>query len=314
MKIEKWDFDPAPWIPFRDKKVLEFCRNATEADLINHKPNPDYTVKIVQDCTSLFVADVFARIKMSDDNDTPLTMIFPNPWPSAYVNIAEMCNRYNVSYRNVHAFAMDEWADQDGNIAPITYQAGLGYAFKKYFYGSIREDLRPPEENIHVISNETVDHYSDMIDECGDGGADVCYSAVGWPGHIAFVDPDSEFAADHMDDYLKLKARRVTQHPLTIAENSMFGIFGCSGDVANVPPRAATIGPYDVAHARDHFEMHSLTALGGYNSWQRMISRMAILGPVTMQVPASILQLFKTTIYVSEDIARPFGCWETVGY
>jgi hypothetical protein len=52
--------------------------------------------------------------------------------------------------------------------------------------------------------------------------------------------------------------------------------------------------------------MHSLTNLGGITSWQRMISRLELYGPVTMQLPASIVQLFKTTVFVSEDIARPF--------
>jgi glucosamine-6-phosphate deaminase len=311
---EGFDFQPAAWIPFRDKAVLERCRNIRREDMEKH-PNPDFKIKIVQDVSSLFVADCFTRIRISDEQDRNLVMIFPNPWPSAYANVAEMCNRYRVSCRNVHTFCMDEWADQDGRVAPLTYRAGLGYSFMKYFYSSLDEELRPKVEQIHHFTNENVRDYSDIIDETGGGGADVCYSATGWPGHTAFIDPDTEeFKAETLDEFLTLGSRIVTQHPLTIAENSLFGIFGCSGDVANVPPRAATIGPRDIAHARDHFEMHSLAAPGGYNSWQRMISRLTLYGPVNMQVPASILQLFKTSVYVSEDIARPFGCWETVGY
>jgi len=309
-----FDFDPAPWIPFRDKDVLERCRNIKREDMEKH-PNPDFKIKIVQDVTPLFVADCFTRIKMSDDLDQKLVMIFPNPWPSAYANVAEMCNRYRVNCRNVHTFVMDEWADQDGNVAPLTYTAGLGYSFKKYFYGKLDPELRPKEEQIHVFTNDNVYDYSKIIEEVGEGGADVCYSATGWPGHIAFIDPDTEeFKADSLEEFLTLGSRIVTQHPLTIAENSLFGIFGCSGDVANVPPKAATIGPRDVANARDRFEMHSLTNIGGIGTFQRMISRLTLYGPVTMQVPASIIQLFKTSVYVSEDIARPFGCWETVGY
>lgn len=314
--MSDFTFTPAPWIPFRDEKVLDYCRRIRREDMEKpHPTNPDFKIKVVADCSSLFVADCFTRIKMSDDLDQKLTMIFPNPWPSAYANIAEMCSRFNVSLRNVHTFCMDEWADENGRVAPLTYKAGLGYSFKKYFYGSLREDLRPPEDHIHVFTNENVNDYTKIIEDIGEGGADVCYSATGWPGHIAFIDPNTEeFAADSVEEFLKLGSRIVTQHPLTIAENSLFGIFGCSGDVANVPPRAATIGPKDIANARDHFEMHSLTALGGCNSWQRMISRLTLYGPVNLQVPASILQLFKTSVYVSEDIARPFECWETVGY
>ena len=36
-----------------------------------------------------------------------------------------------------------------------------------------------------------------------------------------------------------------------------------------------------------------------------MISRLQLYGPVTKDVPASIYQLTKGTIYVSEEMARP---------
>jgi hypothetical protein len=45
--------------------------------------------------------------------------------------------------------------------------------------------------------------------------------------------------------------------------------------------------------------------VGGYNSWERMISRLQLYGPVCKEVPASIFQLTKGTIYVSEEMARP---------
>ena len=58
-------------------------------------------------------------------------------------------------------------------------------------------------------------------------------------------------------------------------------------------------------NARDHLERHDLQNTGGYASWERMISRLQLYGPVCMEVPASIYQLTKGTIYVSEDMARP---------
>ena len=307
---KKFEFMPATFLPTRDKKVLEKCRNMKREDMEYTNEN-GFRVKIVMEATPLFVADCFNRIRMSDERNERLTMIFPNQWPAAYMNVAEMCNRYNVSCRNVHAFAMDEWADEDGNVAPLSYGAGLGYSFRTHFYGSLRKDLRPDVENWHVLTTENVNDYSKIIEEIGGGGADVCYSATGWPGHIAFIDPDTEeFKADSIEEFLTLGSRIVTEHPLTIAENSLFGAFGSSGDVWNVPPRAATIGPKDIANARDHFEMHSLTSLGGAESWQRMVSRIALYGPVSLNCPASILQLFPGTAYVTEDIARPIHSWE----
>ena len=303
---DKFKFSPAPWIPYRDEEVLKKCREIKREDMEKH-PNPDFKIKIVEEPTPLFVADLFHRIYVSDITDTRFTAIFPNPWKRAYKNVALLCNRYGVSARNVHTFNMDEWADDDGNVAPLSYPAGLGHAFMQNFYGALDPELRPPEENVHYICNENVNDYSKIIEDIGGGGADVCYSATGWAGHIAFIDPNTEaFKADSIEEFLKLGSRIVTLLPITVAQNSLSACYGSSGDVAAVPWRAATIGPRDVANARDRFEMHSLTNLGGITSWQRMISRLELYGPVTMQLPASIVQLFKTTVFVSEDIARPF--------
>jgi 6-phosphogluconolactonase/glucosamine-6-phosphate isomerase/deaminase len=306
--MEEFRFSPASFLPVRDKAVLDKCRGIgrEEMEYVNEH---GFAVKVVPDPMYLFVADCFLRIKESDEQDKPLTMIFPNQWPEAYRSVAELCNMHDVSCRNVHAFAMDEWADEDGNVAPLSFGPGLGYSFRTHFYGSIREDLRPDVEHWHVLTTRNVNDYSKIIEDVGDGGADVCYSATGWPGHIAFIDPQTkEFAAGSLEEFLTLGSRIVTQHPLTIAENSLFPPMGAAGDVYAVPPRAATIGPRDVAHARDHFEIQNITFLGG-DSWQKMVSRLTLYGPVSMDCPSSILQLFPGTAYVSEAIAKPFSCW-----
>ena len=83
---------------------------------------------------------------------------------------------------------------------------------------------------------------------------------------------------------------------------------GASGDVWAVPPRAATIGPYDVVNAKERCEAHSFAHPDG-SSWQRMVSRLELYGPITPQIPASILRLGKGVCYVSEAIAKPFKSW-----
>jgi len=306
----EFDFRPAAWLPKYDNETLARARSIRREEMEYTNEN-GFSVRVVLDPTLMLVMDVFHRIYLSDVNDTHLTMIFPNQWPGAYSAIAEMLNRYNVSCRNVDAFAMDEWADEDGNVAPLTYGAGLGYSFRKHFYGRIREDLRPDVEHWHVFTNENKADgvYSSLIEEVGGGGADVIYSATGWPGHTAFIDPGApEFAADTLEDFLTLGSRVTSETPLTICENSLFAPMGQSGDVWAVPPRAATIGPRDVMHARERFELHNFTNPGG-DSWQRMISRLELYGPISKECPASILRLGRGVCYVSEAIAKPFGSW-----
>ena len=309
---DEFRFKPASWLPHSDLPLeeLERIRNIKREDMEYTNEN-GFSVRVVMDPTLCMVQDLFYRILMSDLNDTRLTIICPNQWPAAYSAVAEMLNKFNVSARNVHAFAMDEWADEDGNVAPLTYGAGLGYSFRTHFYGRIREDLRPDVENWHVHTNENKGEgvYSAMIEEISGGGVDVVYTATGWPGHTAFIDPGSpEFKADSLEEFCKLGSRIVSEVPLTICENSLFSPMGASGDVWAVPPKAATIGPRDIVSAKERFEIHNFVNPDG-SSWQRMVSRLELYGPISMECPASILRLGKGTCYVSEAIAAPFASW-----
>lgn len=309
---DEFRFKPASWLPHSEFPLeeLERVRNIKREDMEYTNEN-GFSVKVVTNPAFHMAMDIFYRILRSDMEDKPFSMICPNHWAALYPAVADMLNKFNVSARNVHAFAMDEWADEEGNVAPLTYGAGLGHSFRKRFYGKIREDLRPPVDHWHVFTNENKDTgvYSEMIDEITGGGVDVIYSATGWPGHTAFIDPRTEeFKADSLEEFCSLTSRLVTETPLTLCENSLFSPMGASGDVWAVPPMAATIGPRDVCHAKERFEIHNIVNPDG-SSWQRMISRLELYGPVTMEVPASIMRLGRGTCYVSEAIARPFGSW-----
>jgi glucosamine-6-phosphate deaminase len=141
-----------------------------------------------------------------------------------------------------------------------------------------------------------------MIEDLG--GADICYSGPGWTGHLAFIEPDApEFAAP-LDEWKKMSSRIVTLSPYTIAQNSLYGTFGKSGNLAAVPPKAATIGPAEVIQAKKRMDTHAITVHGTTTTWQRFISRLVLHGPVTPLVPESILQTLPTEVYVSENIAQ----------
>jgi glucosamine-6-phosphate deaminase len=311
--VTDFKFTPGDYVPFKDIEVCERVRKISGKDLEKHS-NPNFKIKVVLNPHPIIIGDIFTRIKDSDVNDKKLTLILGNPEPETYWPVAELINYHKINCRNVHIFAMDEWADENGNIAPITYRASFSRSLLKYFVNKIDPELRMPLENINYPTNENFKDYSKMITETGEGGADVCYSSPGWTGHIAFVDPVEEFLKDDIDEYLKQDSKIVTLHPLTVAQNSLHGIFGQSGYITAVPPKAATIGPADVARARERIEIHALLTNGTFSSWQRMVSRLVLHGPVTPQVPSSILQILDTQVYVSQELAAPFDFWETVGY
>lgn len=307
-------FKPGDYVPFKDRDVCERLRKLSGKELEKH-PNPDFKIKVMQNPHPVLIATLFSRLKEASEAGRKFTMILGNPEPETYIPLAQLINYFRVDCSKVHVFAMDEWADDEGNIAPETYKAGFAHSMLKYFIYQIDPKLRMPLENVHYPTNKNIDHYSDMITECGEGGADICSSSPGWTGHMAFIDPVSPFTdAKDMDEYLNMKARIVKLHPLTVAQNSLHGVFGQSGYIADVPPCAATIGPVDVKNARERIEVHALLTNNTFSSWQRMTSRLVLHGPVSPLIPSSMLQLMKTQVYVSEEIAAPFECWEQVGY
>ncbi len=300
--MSDFTFEPAPWIPFRDKEVIERVRNIKREDITKH-PNKNFNIIVEPDnmVEFNFVMDMFYRIKAARDAGEKIVIIMPNPC-HAYAKVAALINRFGVNCDHLHAFAMDEWADQDGKVAPESYPQGFGHALKKWFYNKIDENLRPPEKQITLFTNENIDNYSKMLADMG--GADACYSGSGWAGHIAFVDPDSpELAADSLDEWKQLSARVVTLHPLTIAQNSLHGSFGMCGDLTFVPPRAATIGPADVCGSKYVRDTNALATAGTKVSWQRFTSRLVAHGPVTPQVPSSLVQTLNTDFIISESHA-----------
>lgn len=315
----KFDFKCADYVPFKDREVCERLRKISGKDLEKHS-NPDFNIKVMMNPHPVLIATLFSRIKAASEAGKKYTMILGNPEPDTYIPLAQLINYFRVDCRNLHIFAMDEWADDMGHIAPESYEAGFAHSMLKYFVYQIDPDLRMPMSNVHYPTNENISYYSKMITEIGEGGADICSSSPGWTGHMAFIDPVDEFMprkADgsyDIDEWLNMEARLVKLHPLTVAQNSLHGVFGQSGYIQSVPPMAATIGPVDVKNARERIEVHALLTNGTFSSWQRMTSRLVLHGPVTPEIPSSMLQLMKTQVYVSEELAAPFDCWEKVGY
>ena len=314
-----FNFVPGDYVPFKDREICEKLRKISGKDLEKH-PNPDFNIKVMMNPHPVLISTLFTRIKDASENGKKITLILGNPEPDTYLPLAQLINYFKVDCRNVHIFAMDEWADDQGNIAPETYKAGFAHSMLKYLVYAIDEKYRMPLENVYYPTNKNIKDYSKMITDCGEGGADICSSSPGWTGHMAFIDPVDEFMPGKkngeydIDEWLNMDARIVKLHPLTVAQNSLHGVFGQSGYIADVPPMAATIGPVDVKNARERIEVHALQTNATFSSWQRMTSRLVLHGPVTPLIPSSMLQLMKTQVYVSDELAAPFECWEKVGY
>jgi glucosamine-6-phosphate deaminase len=300
--MSEFEYTPSRWVPFRDREVLERVRRIKRKDIERH-PNPDFRIMVRKagEIHQIFVTDIFYRIKTAAEEGRRVVLIFPNPVP-AYREVAYLVNKFRVSCRHVHVFAMDEYANEDGIVAPETWPHGFKYAMYRNFYQPIAEELRPPKEQVIGPTTENIGDYGRMIEDMG--GADACYTGPGWTGHLAFIEPDAPEFQGSLEEWKRMGPRIVTLSPFTLAQNSLHGSFGMSGDIARVPPKAATIGPKEVIGAKYRMDMNTLTVHGTLTSWQRMATRLAAHGPVTPRVPTSIHQILKTDFYISEEVAR----------
>lgn len=307
-----FEFSPAAFIPFQDMDAVRRVRQIRRADLARH-PNPDFRIQIVPDADVefLWLADMFHRIKTASDAGQRLVMIMPNPWPS-YAKIAYLINKFRVNCRNLWTFNMDEYADEHGQTPPESWEFGFMHAFKKYFWSEIDPALRQPESQVHGPNTANIKDYGKMLADLG--GADICYSGPGWTGHLAFIEPDAPEFVGSLDEWKRMGARICTLNPLTIAQNSMHGSFGASGDLWAVPPKAATIGPAEVIGAKHRIDTHAISVDGSRVSWQRMITRLVLHGPVTPRLPQSILQTLRTDVWVSESAAQDIEPHWNIGY
>ena len=298
---DRFTFAPADFIPFRDTKAIARVRQIKREDITKHR-NPDFRISVVPDAEFEFkwITDMFFRIKDAMEAGRTFVAIMPNPWPG-YVKLADMLNRARVDCRRLHTFNMDEYADENGRIAPETWELGFGFAFKKYFWSQLDRRLRPPEKQVRIFTDKNLSSYGRMLADLG--GADICYSGPGWTGHLAFIEPDAPEFAGSLADWKKMGPRICTLSPFTIAQNSLHGCFGSSGDLCAVPPKAATIGPAEVIGAKHRIDMHAITVDGSFASWQRLTTRLVLHGPVTPRVPESILQTLRTDVWVSETAA-----------
>ena len=290
----------AAFIDFRDEAECERVRRIPRTELSRHD-NPDFRIRIVDEPAEFYGAfahDLVGRIRAARDEGRSFVAILPvGPMPQ-YALAAQMINAERLSLAHVHTFNMDEYANEGGSTAPVSWPGSFQRAMQERFFALIDPELRPPQEQIHFPTTAALPDYSARIEELG--GADVCYGGIGWCGHIAFWESHLGHGFDgDLEAYKQAGARLVELHPMTIMQNALHS-FG--GDWSWVPPKANTIGPREILGAK-HRSFWLDGDLGGGTSWQRFIARLVAHGPVSEFVPGSILQTAPTDYTILGGVA-----------
>lgn len=300
--VNKYNVAPPEWLPIQDRDLID--RVAMES-FYDHQGKqyecPDFEVKVVHDVHNYMAIDLFYRIRQSDKKNQKLVLLLPSPENQVYITVVEMLNKFMVSCRNVHVFFLNEYANEKGQVAPWQSPVSKAGHFVRYFYQRLDAALRMPMEQIHFFTTENWKEYSDLL--AAEGGADVVYTSHTWGGGLGAIDAQT-YPAQTMEEFLAMGSNYVTPMPETIAQDSLRGMFGCAGDIGNVPPCAVTVGPKDIASAKERVDVEFLTSCEGGFVPQAFSTKMSLLGPVSPKNPGSMIRLFPGVCYVSEVVAK----------
>ena len=193
-----------------------------------------------------------------------------------YKQLIEWYEKGDIDFSKVTSVNLDEYVGLDG-----TNDQSYRYFMNKNFFEHINIDLG----NTFVPNGCAVDlagegkRYDEHIAELG--GIDLQLLGIGLDGHIGFNEPDKYFVkSTHV----------VNLHESTIKANSRF--FASEDEV---PKKAITMGMVSIMQAKKIL----LIASG---KEKRDILEKAFYGPITPEIPASILQLHPDiTVIYSEN-------------
>lgn len=195
----------------------------------------------------------------------------------AYRQLIEWYNKGDVDFSRVRSVNLDEYV----GLAP-SHEESYAYFMHHNFFDSI--NIKP--ENVHLPdgldpdAEEQGKKYDALIRSLG--GVDLQLLGIGRDGHIGFNEPCGEFVKG--------------THCVELTQDTREANARFFGSVELVPKTAYTMGILDIMQARRVL----MIATG---SSKAAILKDAFWGPVTPQIPASILQLHPDFTLVADEEA-----------
>lgn len=256
-------------------------------------------LNIIADVNKLFfqmARSIADEIKTNNGSGKPTKLILPVGPVGQYPFLVDMCNKENISWKNVYSFNMDEYCDWQGRRLPENHPLSFKNFMKSQVFHQLRGDLCIPEDQIFFPDPMALDALSAQIDQAG--GIDTCYGGIGYHGHVAFNEPPISRWGQVSIEMLRNSLTRIV--PLSADTIVMNSIWNTGGNPANLPPMAVTMGMRDILSSK----RIRLYCSGG--SWQRTVLRIALFAEETVQYPVTLLQKHPDyEIFADKDTAQP---------
>lgn len=222
-------------------------------------------------------ADIVSQ-QLKDKPDSVLGLATGSTPLGLYAQLVERYNKGEIDFSKVKTFNLDEYK----GLAKTHPQSYYFFMFKNLFS---KINIEP--ENINIPNGEV----EDSAKECEEyekkikaaGGIDLQILGIGHNGHIGFNEPGTPF--ESTTSLIDLDQR-------TIEANSRF-----FDSIDEVPRQAISMGIKTIMQARKIVLM-----ISGKDKAE--IAVKAIKGPITTEVPASVLQLHPfVTVLLDQEAA-----------
>jgi len=195
-----------------------------------------------------------------------------------YERLINACQTKKISFAKVRTFNLDEYVglgpdDQD--------------SYYSYMYGNLFVHVDIKSSNVHILNgkagNPEVECASFEKEIERVGGIDLLILGIGSNGHLGFCEPGTSFESmTHLADLSDSTRRDNQAHMIEQTET---------------PKQALTMGIKTMMNAKQ------IILLANGEHKQDAIDR-AMNGPVTEEVPASVLQNHQNVIVIMDQAAK----------
>jgi glucosamine-6-phosphate deaminase len=227
-----------------DKELVEDAARLTPEDMLGLS-RPGFEVVFYDTLESFYLAEALEYIEAWSQatDDRPAGICGPIGPTEQLPLVAQLVDAMELDLRHAHFWGMDEWYI-DGKEVPIGHDLSFERADRELCFNRIDPDLVMSDDNLHFPKAGNLSEYSSAFD------AVRCVVMQGGQGevkHWAFNDPPKREVPytdepPPPEEYLKLGARVVDLHPMTIIQNARTS---GGGKVSEVPTHALTVGPVE---------------------------------------------------------------------
>lgn len=194
-----------------------------------------------------------------------------------YAELVKQCEQEELSFADVTTFNLDEYRG-----LPAEHDQSYRYFMKQHLFDHV--DIDQARTHVPEGANPDADAvcaaYEEAIEAAG--GVDLQLLGLGPNGHIGFNEPDDVFPA--------------TTHCVDLTESTIEANSRLFESIDDVPRQAYTMGIGTIMAARS-----ILVVVEGAHKAE--IVKQAFFGPVTPQVPASILQFHPDVTVIVDPAA-----------